>query len=241
MNEHYRLIIAMHGVRRAIKPILTQERPTLNAKTLFSATLLATVATFSAAPAQADVGIGADMMSRYIWRGTDFGDAVSIQPAISYTHGPLEIGAWAAYPITSALGANENDLYITYSTGPMGVTLTDYYFPQSGDAFNYGDEDGIHLLEIGATYEAGPLSLMAGFFFWGDSEDSYYGEVSCRLVADDEMEVRLTGAFGNGAYTTDHDPNVVIAAVNVSKGEYTASYILNPEAETSFLVFGRSF
>jgi len=224
----------------------------LNTKTLFSATILTAVAAFSAVPAQADVDIGADLMSRYIWRGTDFGDAVSIQPAISYTNGPIEVGAWASYPITSALGfgdegalesagANENDLYITYSTGPIGVTLTDYYFPQSGDVFNYEDEDGIHLLEISATYEAGPLSLMAGFFFWGDSEDSYYGEVSYSLVADDEIDVSLTGAFGNGAYTTDNDPNVVVAAINVAKGEYMASYILNPEAETNFLVFGRSF
>ena len=224
----------------------------MNAKTLFSAITLAAVAAFSAVPAQADVDIGADLMSRYIFRGTDFGDAVSIQPAISYTNGPIEVGAWAAYPITSALGfgddgtlesagANEHDLYITYSTGPLGVTLTDYYFPQKNDVFNYEDEDGIHQLEISATYEAGPLSLMAGFFFWGDSENSYYGEVSYGLVSDDEMEISLTGAFGNGVYTTDNDPNVVIAAINVSKDEYTASYILNPEAETNYLVFGRSF
>ena len=49
-------------------------------------------------PATADghgssLSIGADVVSRYVWRGTDFGDGVSVQPGISYSMGNVEIGA----------------------------------------------------------------------------------------------------------------------------------------------------
>ena len=42
--------------------------------------------------------VGADIMSRYVWRGTQFGgSSPSIQPFTSLSIGNLEIGAWGAY------------------------------------------------------------------------------------------------------------------------------------------------
>lgn len=52
---------------------------------------VAVVMSWGAASAQ--FGLGADVVSRYVWRGTDFGNAASVQPYISYTAGVLEIGA----------------------------------------------------------------------------------------------------------------------------------------------------
>jgi hypothetical protein len=57
----------------------------------------------------------------------------------------------------------------------------------------------------------------------------------------DETAVSITAGAGNGAYTTDSDPTLVTIGVNLSKGDYFASYILNPDKESTFLVFGRSF
>ena len=51
----------------------------------------------------------------------------------------------------------------------------------------------------------------------------------------------LTVGAGNEFYTVDADPMIVAVGLNVTKGAYMASYILNPEAESTFLVFGRSF
>ena len=34
-----------------------------------------------------------DIASRYVWRGTDFGNSPSIQPGIIYTSGALSLGA----------------------------------------------------------------------------------------------------------------------------------------------------
>jgi hypothetical protein len=195
--------------------------------------------------AEGEVDMGMDVFNRYVWRGTDFGDAVSAQPWVSYANGPIEIGAWSSWGITSN-GANENDLYISYAAGPVGITLTDYFFPGftgADDFFNYSDGDGIHILEISASVDLHdmPISLMAAFNFLGDSEDSFYLEASYDLGEIEEVGVSLSAGVGNGVYTTDTDPDLVNVSLSLSKGDYSAAYILNPDQETTFLVFGKSF
>lgn len=190
----------------------------------------------------AEFGIGADVVSRYVWRGTDFGNSASVQPALTYTAGNLEIGAWGSYGLTAAAaGANENDLYISYAIGDLGITVTDYYFPEAGEAFNYKDEDSIHFLEASLSYSIGKVSLLAAMFFMGDPDDSPYVEAGYELVSDDDMSATLTVGAGDGMYTVEDGFGVVNVGLTVSKGSMFASYIINPEAETNFLVFGMSF
>ena len=211
---------------------------------LFFAPLLFAL-TLSAVPADAGVGFGADVVNRYVWRGTDFGNAVSVQPGMSIGFGNLEIGAWSSWAISGG-GANENDLYASFSTGPVGITLTDYYFPaltNNDSFFSYGDEDAVHILEVSASIapDGVPLSAMAAFNVSGDSEDSFWVEATYDLGEIEETAVSVTVGLGNGAYTTDTDPALVSAGLNMSKGDYFASYILNPDKGSTFLVFGRSF
>jgi hypothetical protein len=209
------------------------------------ATILA-LGLLAATSAQAEIGIGGDLVSRYVWRGSDFGDGVSVQPYISYTSGGLEIGTWASYPISAAAGANEHDLYVTYSVmEALSITLTDYYFPQGGMFLEFGDEDGAHSLEISASYDNGPLSVMAGFFFLNDvvEEDALYVEVGYDLgQVSDGISAGLFGAVGNGQYSnpTDSAIKFVNLGLTLSNGDFSASYIVNPEAETTFLVLGKS-
>ena len=205
---------------------------------LTGATLLGSVPA-----ADAEIGIGADVYNRYFFRGADFGDAVAVQPYISYTQGAIEIGAWSSWSITSAPGGNENDLYITYSiSDDLALTVTDYFFPDGTTEYLEYGSDGDHVLEIMASYDLGSISLMGAFNFRGDTEDSFYAELGLPLSAlsDDETEVSLSAAFANGIYTTDTDPTLVFVGINVSQGEYSASYIVNPDSELNFLVFGKS-
>ena len=207
-------------------------------------TVLGIVAALTAAApaANAEVGIGADVMSRYVWRGTDFGNSASVQPWISYSKGAVEVGAWSSWAISTG-GANENDLYASYSAGPLSVALTDYFFPtaQESDFFSFSDGDEVHVLEISVAYEMGPLSVLGAFNFSGDPDNSFYVEGGYSLLEEGDMTVGLTVGAGNEVYTVDADPMIVAVGMNVTKGAYMASYILNPEAETTFLVFGRSF
>ena len=150
---------------------------------------LAAVATVTAStPAIAEIGIGADVVSRYIFRGTDFGNAVTVQPGIAYSvdmdDRSLEIGAWSSWAIDGA-GANENDIYASFSVGPVGITVTDYFFPAAApaDFFSYSDGDAVHILEAAVSVDLGMASVMAAFNFSGDSEDSFWVEASLPLDA----------------------------------------------------------
>lgn len=243
---------------------------------LFAAPLLFAL-TLAAVPADAGVGFGADVVNRYVWRGTDFGNAVSVQPGMSISYGNIEVGAWSSWAITDGdreaeiknivfddtgapadttdfgigtlkgRGANENDLYISFSSGPIGITLTDYYFPgltgENDSFFSYSDEDAVHILEVSASLalDGMPLSGLVAFNFSGDPDDSFWVEATYDLGEMEETAVSVTAGFGNGVYTTDTDPALVSVGLNMSKGDYFASYILNPDKESSFLVFGRSF
>ena len=209
---------------------------------LFAAPLLSAL-TLAAIPADAGVGFGADVVNRYVWRGTDFGNAVSVQPGMSISHGNIEVGAWSSWAITGG-GANENDLYASFSSGPIGITLTDYYFPgltEDDMFFSYSDDDAVHILEISASLALVPLSALVAYNFSGDTEDSFWVEASLDLGEMEETAVSVTAGLGNGVYTTDTDPALVSVGLNMSKGDYFASYILNPDRESTFLVFGRSF
>ena len=54
---------------------------------------------------------GADIVSRYVFRGIDFGESATVQPSISYSVGGLEIGTWASYATNPASAdVNEHDL-----------------------------------------------------------------------------------------------------------------------------------
>jgi len=210
---------------------------------ILAVALLTGAALLGSAPAaDAEIGIGADVYNRYFFRGADFGDAVAVQPYISYTQVAIEIGAWSSWSITSAPGGNENDLYVTYSAGPLALTVTDYFFPDGTTEYLEYGSDGDHVLEIMAAYDLGSLSIMGAFNFRGDVDDSYYVELGLPLssLSDDETEVSLSAALGNGVYVVKDDPALVFIGINVSQGDYSASYIVNPDSELNFLVFGKS-
>ena len=41
--------------------------------------------------------LGADLVSSYVWRGTQFGSGPHIQPWVSLSKGDLELGAWGKF------------------------------------------------------------------------------------------------------------------------------------------------
>ena len=47
--------------------------------------------------------------------------------------------------------------------------------------------------------------------------------------------------LGNGAYSTDGEFTPVSLGISASRDNFSASYIINPDQETSFLVFGVNF
>lgn len=125
------------------------------------------------------VNIGADIMSRYIWRGTDYGNSPSIQSTLSLSAGDAEVGCWSS--VATHGFYKEIDLYAKYTYNRISVILTDYYIPSAnGDPaspdvryFVYDDKKTAHTLEASLLYkgeEKFPFWILGGVFFYGNDK-----------------------------------------------------------------------
>jgi len=71
--------------------------------------------------------LSADIMSRYIWRGADYGKSPSIQPTFSLKYNNFEFGVWGSFALSSNFA--EIDPYVKFNVKGFSITLTDYYIP----------------------------------------------------------------------------------------------------------------
>ena len=206
--------------------------------------------------------LGSDFMSRYVWRGYDFGESLSIQPALTFSAGGFEIGSWASYSVSAdGAGANEHDLWLGYTiatptSGSFSIGLTDYYFP-SPDGLGFfdfdGDGDGAHWIEPSVSYtgpDTFPISLYGAAFVHNDPDNSIYLQAAYPFTVD-SVELGLTaGAItGESAFYGTTGFAVVNLGLTATKSiqvtdsfalPLSVSYILNPDTERTFLVVGIS-
>jgi len=152
----------------------------------FSQTTNEAKTTAPANPAQ--FGLGADLVSRYIWRGKDYGNSPAIQPNLSFSAGGFRIGAWGSYAFvsqqqkindstTTDLGKfTETDLYASYTLKGFTLTFTDYFFPnpltpnENVKYFNYRNSTTGHAFELSLSWTGPakfPLTLLAGTVIYG--------------------------------------------------------------------------
>ena len=189
---------------------------------------------------------GADLVSSYVWRGTQFGSGAHVQPYMDLGSGNLTGGVWGSFPTSAKGGGNELDLWVSYDFGPLALTLTNYTFP--GDGGVYADGEGLFngdYTELAASTSIMGVDLSAGYF---TEVEALYVELGFSTGAVDI-------AFGYGddqgdAFYADGGSGIVNMSFSGSKNiqisdTYTlpvfGSFIINPEAETAFLVFGISF
>ena len=208
-------------------------------------------------PASAqEFSFGADIVSRYIFRGIDFGESASVQPSLTFSSGGLEIGTWASYATNpGSAGANEHDLWIGYSAGAFSVGITDYYFPNAGVEFSNfdGDGEGGHLIEPYASFggtDSFPVTLYAAYVAHNDPDNSLYINASIPFaVGGMEMSFGIGASAGESALYLTEGFSIIDMVLGASKSipitdkfelPVSVSYILNPTDDKSFLVFGIS-
>ncbi len=135
---------------------------------------------------------GTDLVSRYIWRGADYGNSPALQPTVAFTAGGFKAGFWGSYglgqhtrrvndTVTENMGHYaESDLFLSYSWKGLTLTLTDYFFPNSLDPnssnkyFNYANATTGHTFEAGLSWTGPasfPLQLSANTLFYGADKD----------------------------------------------------------------------
>lgn len=120
------------------------------------------------------ISISCELMSRYVWRGSDFGASPGIQPGIEYGKSGFTAGACGAYAVKFQ-GYQESDLYLGYTfyKEMFTVLITDYYFQNdlvNQNYFDYKKETTGHVFEVSLTFnrtEKFPLSVMIATNVYG--------------------------------------------------------------------------
>jgi hypothetical protein len=147
--------------------------------------------------------IGADLVSRYVWRGLNLGGATPhIQPFMEYSFGEtgLAIGAWGSYGLGVGYAGAEADLYLSYSPVDwLNFTVTDYFFPsdepfEANDYFNYNSDETGHTIEAMITlggFESFPLYATFAMNLYGQDGINAEGEKYNAKY----LELGYTGAF----------------------------------------------
>ena len=126
-------------------------------------TLLLTVAMLVPATVKAqdefEASVGTDVVSSYIWRGQNLGDA-SIQPSLSISYKGISLSAWGSVGLNRE-DTKEFDLTLGYSYDNFSLSLTDYWFTGGADNTNYFQyKNGTpHLYEAQIGYDFGFLSV----------------------------------------------------------------------------------
>lgn len=205
------------------------------------------------------VDVGADVVSRYVWRGSDFGESLSVQPLLEISAKRFTVGSWGSYAINpQSAGANEHDVYARYavktSVGTFTAGGTDYYFPTASAFFNFeSDGNGAHQIEMSLSYtgpEVLPFTVSGAVFVYNEPEHSIYLEATYPVTVE---TVDLTFMAGGTPTESSFYETRKAGVMNLSLGAsrdvpITATfslpvqvrYVLNPYAEKTFFVFGVS-
>ena len=189
---------------------------------------------------------GADLVSSYVWRGTQFGSGAHIQPYMDLGSGNLTGGVWGSFPTSAKGGGNELDLWVSYDFGPLALTVTNYTFPNEGGV--YADGEGLFngdYTELAASTSIMGVDLSAGYFT--EVEALYVelgfstGAVDIALGYGDDQADGFYAGGGSGLVNMSFSGSKDIQISDNYALPVFGSFILNPEAETAFLVFGISF
>lgn len=210
-----------------------------------------------------DLSVGADLVSHYVWRGLLLGNAPAIQPSMGISLGGFSFGSWASYS-TSPSAFQEVDLFLSYTKGSFTIGINDYYNPNdslgiSNDYFNYGKNSTLHSLEpfitisgIGGT----GFSTTAAVFVYGNDRNeegdnlySSYLELSYATSVKEFGLELFSGATFNQGYYAEKAAVINLGATISKEIKVTdnfsipcfGSFIVNPDKQNVFFVFGVTF
>lgn len=229
--------------------------------TIIAAALLSVAMPFTAkAQDKVEASVGADIVSSYIWRGTDCG-GVSIQPSLSVGYKGLSLTAWGSVGFDKE-DTKELDLTLGYAIGGFSAAITDYWFAPYDDAakvgyFKYGAHNTMHTFEGTLAYDFGPLALSWNTYFAGADYTKENGKRAYSTYVGISAPFKLatldwTAEVGftpwEGAYSDKF--NVTNLTLKAAKEiPVTESFSLpvfaqltfNPYTQGTYFVFGLSF
>jgi len=204
----------------------------------------------AASVAKAQFSVGSDLVSRYVWRGSDYGNSAALQPTVEYEAGDFTIGAWGSFALSGTDAFNEADLYASYGFDfGLSLGVTDYYYPGTKWG-EFEDEVSSHALELNLGYELNDLSLAGNYMLnnsvngAGAEDGVVYFEAGYSF---DNVDV-FVGA-GDGWVSNSGDFEVVNVGLSTSKKikisetlslPMFGQVIINPNTEQFHIVVGIS-
>ena len=187
-----------------------------------------TLLTMLIANAFSQAEVNADIASRYIWRGLASGEAPVIQPSIEYSKFGINIGAWASYSISSVESMNvENDFYLSTSVADVDITLTDYYFPSAGELFTMDT----HTFEIALNYSY-LVDLTLATNIYNDDQYSTYMQIAKEI---DGLTLFVGGVASKSDWYGTKEPAIIELGASAKKGDFSVSYVLNPNDKKNYI------
>ena len=227
----------------------------------FAAIMLMTAATMTAQD-KVEATVSADVVNRYIWRGTDCGEA-SLQPTLGVAYKGLSLTAWGSTELSNFGASKEFDLTLGYTIGGFNIGVTDYWFSAGGDDagryFMYRSHATNHVFEANVGYDFGPVAIQwytnfagnDGVNKDGDRAYSSYFEVSAPFTLGGCDWTATVGAvpFASSFYADANGfavTNVSLKATKELKITETfsvpvfAGISANPSTEKAFFIFGFS-
>lgn len=210
----------------------------------------------------------ADLVTRYNWRGLDFGNAFSVQPALKCQTGGWKAGFWGSY----SSEFDEIDTWTSYTVGTPNAgsftaLITDYYFPSAGERyFNFNDYDdpdgaGAHLVELGLSWSgpsAFPITLSGYMNVYNEAGNCAYFQADYTAKVQDVDVAVFIGATPGSTenpifYGSAERPADDLQVINIglkatrkialSEGHdlpLSVAFVLNPQQEISYLILAIS-
>ena len=200
-----------------------------------------------------------DVVSSYIWRGQDLGNA-SLQPTLGVGYKGLSLTAWGSVGLANADDTKEFDLTLAYSAGGFNIGVTDYWFNAGLDPenryFKYDAHGTNHVFEANVGYDFGVASLQWFTNFAGNDGFNKDGKRAYRSYVEVVVPFKLatvdwTATAGAVPYATDFYGTNGFAVTNLSLRatkdiKVTDSFTIpvfgqvtgNPCSQKAYLVLG---
>jgi hypothetical protein len=200
------------------------------------------------------ISANADLLSRYIWRGTDLGTGPAFQPGFSASYSGFSMGYFGSYNLLG--NYKEVNLFISKSVGFATFELWDYWSSEKTGLKGFSDYRSgstSHMIEGIITLSGNdsfPLSFTGGWLFYGsDYSKSIYLELQYRVPVQNSELSFFTGYQAKGYYyaekrgfvnvgVTYTQPLVVSNDVSL---DLILSLVTNPTAKNVFFTVGLSF
>lgn len=196
------------------------------------------------------------LQSRHVWRGSQLGNAIAIEPSVTFLAGRFSFNIWAAKTTNNSY--SEIDLIPAWQFDEFTLTLFDYYNPVSGENnqfLNFQKEKNRHSLELSIdnySVDKRRIKWMIGTFLLGDRNEetgnphySTYLEVKYPFTV---LGIETEPIVGLTPFRGYYANNFAVINTGISFGKeinlhlpftipLSLSFILNPNTKQSFVIF----